>query len=172
VALALFVAACGDDDESDSASTSESTPAQTAPAPEEEASGNIVVVAQSEENLSTLVTAVGAARLAETLQSAGPFTVFAPTNEAFEAIPPQQLENLLKPANRDQLAEILTYHVVPGELTADMLSDGQELETVQGESLTVSIEGDSVMINDAMVVVPDVPASNGVVHVIDGVLTP
>ena len=172
LALALFVSACGDDDESESAS-GDSAATETASAPEQEAAGDdIVVVAQGEESLSTLVKAVGAARLAETLQGPGPFTVFAPTNDAFAALGAQQVETLLEPANRDQLAEILTYHVVPGELTADELSDGQKLKTVQGQSLTVSISGDTVMIDDAMVVMPDVPAANGVVHVIDGVLTP
>jgi uncharacterized surface protein with fasciclin (FAS1) repeats len=99
-------------------------------------------------------------------------TVFAPNNEAFAAIGQEQLRKLLQPENRDQLRSILTYHVVPGALTADRLKDGQELETVEGESLTVSISGGTVKIDDATVVRPDVDASNGVVHVIDGVLTP
>ena len=98
--------------------------------------------------------------------------MFAPTNEAFAALGDEQLRELLQPENRDQLKSILTYHVVPGELTADKLEDGQKLETVQGDSLAVSISGGTVKIDDATVVRPDVDASNGVVHVIDGVLTP
>ena len=98
--------------------------------------------------------------------------MFAPTNEAFAALGDEQLRELLQPENRDQLKSILTYHVVPGELTADKLEDGQKLETVQGDSLAVSISGGTVKIDDATVVRPDVDASNGVAHVIDGVLTP
>jgi uncharacterized surface protein with fasciclin (FAS1) repeats len=115
---------------------------------------------------------VGAAKLVDTLKGEGPFTVFSPTNQAFATLGSQQLSELLQPENRDQLSGILTYHVVPGELTADRLEDGQKLETVQGETLTVSVSGGEVKVNDATVVQPDVDASNGVVHVIDGVLTP
>ena len=106
------------------------------------------------------------------MKAEGPYTVFAPTNKAFAALGQEQLSELLQPKNRDQLKSILTYHVVPGELTADRLKDGQQLETVEGESLTVSINGGTVKIDDATVVRPDVDASNGVAHVIDGVLTP
>ena len=112
------------------------------------------------------------ADLVETLQGTGPFTVFAPTDAAFEELGDDQVQSLLEPANRDQLQSILTYHVVPGKLTASDLSDGQELETVAGEMLTVQIDGDEVAVGDATVVEPNVEASNGVVHVIDTVLTP
>jgi len=169
LALAVGVAACGDDDDdttTSGAATTEQTTGSGAGAGE-----NVVQVAQGTPELSTLVEALTAAELAKTLEGPGPFTVFAPTNEAFEALG-GTLDTLLEPANQEELAEILTYHVVPGELTASELSDGQMLETIQGDSLEVKIEGEEVTVNGAAVVEPDVEASNGVVHVIDEVLTP
>lgn len=169
-ALALFVGACGDDDEGEgTAATQQSQPAEPAPPPE---GNDVVALAQGERDLSTLVQAVTAAGLVETLKGDGPFTVFAPTNDAFRALGEEKVAELLEPANRDQLKEILTYHVVPGELTADRLKDGQKLKTVQGDTLTVRLGDGGAKVNDANVVKPDVTASNGVVHVIDGVLTP
>merc|ERR1712157_147394 len=127
--------------------------------------------AQSVDDLSTLVAAVVAGDLVETLSSPGPFTVFAPLNSAFAALPEGTLDTLLKPENKDQLVDILTYHVVGAKALSTDLSDGQTITTVEGKDVTVSI-GDSVKINDATVVKPDVLASNGVVHVVDGVLLP
>ncbi len=167
-ALAFGVAACSDDDSSDSTTTEQ---VEEAPA-EESASLDIVETAQATPDLATLVDAVVAAELAETLQGEGPFTVFAPTNDAFSALPPAELNRLLKPANRDELANILTYHVVAGDVKSSDLSDGQMVETVQGEKLEVTINGDKVMVGDAQVVQPDIETSNGTVHVIDGVLLP
>jgi uncharacterized surface protein with fasciclin (FAS1) repeats len=115
---------------------------------------------------------VSTADLVKTLQGTGPFTVFAPTNAAFKELGDDQVQALLEPANRDQLTKILTYHVVPGTLTAADLEDGQKLETVAGETLTVKVDGDEVTVGGATVVKPDVEASNGVVHVIESVLTP
>ena len=143
----------------------------------EQAPGDIVAVASDAQNLSTLVTAVKAAELVETLQGTGPFTVFAPTNQAFEQLPDGTLDELLKPENKEQLASILTYHVVPGEVRAAELSDGQKIDTVQGEQLTVEIQDGSVYLidtkdNKIMVETPDVKASNGIVHIIGGVLMP
>lgn len=170
--LALGVAACGDDEEEPAAAAPATTAEQTesAPATTEEASQDIVAVAQGTEDLSTLVEAVTAADLAETLQGEGPFTVFAPTNAAFEALPEGALDELLQ--NKQELTDVLTYHVVEGEMRAADLEDGQTLTTVNGEELTVSIEGDEVRVGDATVAMPDVAASNGVVHVIDSVLMP
>jgi uncharacterized surface protein with fasciclin (FAS1) repeats len=166
--LALGAAACGDDDEADegAATTTEESTEGTA----EAAAGDIVAVAQETPELSTLVEAVTAADLVETLQGEGPYTVFAPTNDAFAAV--EDLDQLLKPANQDQLAEVLTYHVVPDEVLAADLTDGQQVETVQGEQLEITIDGETVGVNGATVVQADVPASNGVVHVIDEVLLP
>ena len=173
-ALAFGVAACGDDDDSGSSSettTMESSAQNTTDSTSME-SQDIVAVAQGTEDLSTLVDAVGAADLVSTLQGEGPFTVFAPTNEAFAALPPAELKRLLKPANKDELANILTYHVVAGDVKAADLKDGQMVETVQGGELPVKVMNGKVMIGDATVVMPDIPASNGTVHVIDTVLVP
>lgn len=132
---------------------------------------SIVEIAVSDpDNFSTLVAALTAANLVDTLnQSAGPFTVFAPTNDAFAALPPGVVDYLL--ANIPELTEVLTYHVVPVEAMAEDLSDGDTLVTLQGDDLIVKIDG-TVMINDATVIIPNVDASNGVIHVIDKVLVP
>jgi len=132
---------------------------------------NIVELASATEALSTLVAAVTAAGLVETLSGEGPFTVFAPTNEAFAALPAGTVENLLKPENKDQLISILTYHVVAGKIMSSDLQNGQKVATVQGGEITVDLSA-GAKINDATVVTADVDASNGVVHVIDKVILP
>jgi uncharacterized surface protein with fasciclin (FAS1) repeats len=134
--------------------------------------GDIVDVASSNEDFSTLVAAVSAAGLVETLQGDGPFTVFAPTNAAFAALPEGTVESLLLPENKDKLVAILTYHVVPGNFPASQLVGKRgSLDTAQGG--TVSVDGrDGVKVNNATVVIPDVAASNGVIHAIDTVLLP
>lgn len=131
----------------------------------------IVSIAQGTDQLSTLVTAVKAADLVETLNGEGPFTVFAPTNQAFSNLPDGTLDMLLKEENKGQLQGILTYHVVPGKIMSSDLKDGQMVETVQGNKIKVSLS-DGAMINGANVVKADVKASNGVVHIIDAVIMP
>jgi uncharacterized surface protein with fasciclin (FAS1) repeats len=116
------------------------------------------------------VTAVTAAELVETLKGEGPFTVFAPTNAAFEALPEGTLGELLLEENKDQLAAVLTYHVVAGAVLSTDLANG-DVETVNGKSVTISVD-DGVMVNDANVIIADIVTSNGVVHVIDAVLLP
>ena len=134
---------------------------------------DIVDVAAGNESFSTLVEAVQAAGLVETLKGEGPFTVFAPTDEAFAALPEGTLENLLQPENREQLVAVLTYHVVPGETTsADLAGQQMAVETVQGSEVEIDATGGSVMVNDATVTMPDVQADNGVSHVIDKVIIP
>jgi len=147
-------------------------------------SRNIVQNAVNSKDHTTLVAAVKAAGLVDTLEGPGPFTVFAPTNEAFAALPAGTVDNLLKPANKAALVGILTYHVVPGHLTASDLAakvaaggGKAELKTVQGEDLTVSKDGDGWAITDAKgntahVTIGDVMQSNGVIFVIDKVLMP
>ncbi|MCB0664799.1 MAG: fasciclin domain-containing protein [Saprospiraceae bacterium] len=132
---------------------------------------NIVELAVGTESLSTLVTAVKAAGLVETLSSEGPFTVFAPTNEAFEALPAGVLEELLKPENKDKLVSVLTYHVVGGSVMSGDLKDGMTAATVQGEEVTVDLT-DGVKISGSEVISADIKASNGVVHVINQVILP
>jgi uncharacterized surface protein with fasciclin (FAS1) repeats len=133
---------------------------------------DIVDLAVATDDLSTLVTAVKAAGLVETLQGDGPFTVFAPTNAAFEALPEGVLEMLLKPENKDKLTAVLTYHVVPAEVMSGDLEDGMKAGTVEGSNATISIKYGDVMVDNANVVMADIDASNGVVHVIDAVILP
>jgi uncharacterized surface protein with fasciclin (FAS1) repeats len=130
---------------------------------------DIVDTAVSAGQFKTLVKAVQAAGLAETLKGPGPFTVFAPTDAAFAKLPPGTLESLLN--DKQKLAQVLTYHVVPGKVTAADVKPGL-VKTVQGQSLTLSKEGRDVMVNNAKVTSADVAASNGVIHVIDTVVLP
>lgn len=151
-------------------------PTQSSPS-QQPTSGNIVVLAGQTADLSTLVSAVKAANLVDTLQASGPYTVFAPTNAAFAALPAGTLQSLLQPENVEQLKSILTYHVVAGKVMAADLQDGQEITTVQGGKLKVSITDGKVYLIDAkgnkvMVEKADVNADNGVVHIINGVLLP
>ena len=138
---------------------------------------DIVDNAMGSADHTTLVAAVKAASLVETLKSTGPFTVFAPTNAAFTKLPAGTVDKLVQPDMKPTLTKILTYHVVPGRLTAADLKDGQVLTTVEGEKLTVMKNGNGVMVKDAKggmakVTIPNVISSNGVTHVIDTVLMP
>ena len=135
-------------------------------------SKNIVENAAGSSDHTTLVAAVKAADLAATLSGPGPFTVFAPTNEAFNKIPKSTLDGLMKPEKKADLAKILTYHVVPGKIMAADLKDGQKLKTVEGNDLMVSVKDGKVMINGANVTIADAVSSNGVTHVIDAVVMP
>ena len=145
---------------------------------------NIVDNAMNSRDHTTLVTAVKAAGLVPTLQSAGPFTVFAPTNDAFAQLPAGTVDTLLKPENKAMLAEVLTYHVVPGRIDAAQLQqritegNGKAwLKTVEGENLTVTSSGGMIMLTDAKggmshITIADVAQSNGVIHVVDHVSLP
>lgn len=133
---------------------------------------DIVDTAVGAGDFSTLVKAVQAAGLVETLKGEGPFTVFAPTDAAFEKLPEGTLADLLKPENKEKLTSILTYHVVPGKVMAADAAKLTSAKTVNGKELTVKAEGDTVMIDNAKVVKTDIKASNGVIHVIDTVVLP
>ncbi len=132
---------------------------------------DIVDVAAGNDNFKTLVAAVQAAGLVDTLKGPGPFTVFAPTDAAFAKLPAGTVESLLKPENKAQLQAVLTYHVVPGKVMAADVKPGP-VKTVQGQSATIKVDGGKVMIDGATVVTTDVQASNGVIHVIDSVILP
>lgn len=159
--IAAIAMACGGDDEED-----EATPIPTAPA----ATADIVDTAVAAGNFTTLAKALEEAGLVQTLKGEGPFTVFAPTDEAFAALPAGTLDSLL--ANKDELTKVLTYHVVAGRVTSDQVATMTEATTVEGSSLMVRVENGQVRINDATVVTADVQATNGVIHVIDRVLIP
>jgi uncharacterized surface protein with fasciclin (FAS1) repeats len=147
-------------------------PKPEAEAPKAVEPKTVVDIAIGSTAHTTLVAAVTAAGLVETLQGAGPFTVFAPVNAAFSALPAGTVEGLLKPEKKAALTKILTYHVVAGAVKAADLKDGQKVKTLQGEELTVSIKDGKVMINGANVAAADLTSGNGVVHVIDAVLMP
>ena len=171
VALALVAsisfAACGSDSDSTESTEAAATESTVAGAM---AGDDIVTVASNTEGFTTLVAALTAAGLVETLQGAGPFTVFAPTDAAFEALPAGLLEKLLLPENKAVLVSILTYHVVPGMVMAADIKAG-DVATVEGSNVTLDTMS-GVKVNDATVTTADVAASNGVIHVIDSVLLP
>ena len=133
---------------------------------------NIVETAVSNGSFKTLVAAVTAAGLGETLSSKGPFTVFAPVDAAFEALPTGTVETLVKPESKEKLTGILTYHVLAGKILSTDLTDGMVAKTVNGEEVTIRLRDGKVFVNDSEVVIADVVTSNGVVHAIDKVLMP
>jgi uncharacterized surface protein with fasciclin (FAS1) repeats len=184
LAAMLALAACGNNAE-EAAPADAAAAGTSAMAPAPAASGTVVSVAQGNPDFSTLVSAVTAAGLADTLNGAGPYTVFAPTNAAFEKVPAATRESLMAPAGKADLTKILTYHVVPGRVDAATLTQqiqagggSAQLTTVQGGVLTARAGADgSVTLTDAKggvsrVVQADVPASNGVIHAIDTVVMP
>ncbi len=181
LALALTTAACGSDDADTAAASSAPMTTSAAPSPspsESMATADIVDTAVAAGNFTTLAAALQAAGLVDTLKGDGPFTVFAPTDDAFAKLPAGTVDTLLKDPKGD-LTQILTYHVVPGKvMAAEVVKlDGQKVKTVQGGELTIGVDGDKVTLTDATgntvnVTMTDVEASNGVIHVIDGVLMP
>ncbi len=151
----------------------EEVAAEEVVAPEAPAApATVVDIAVGSPDHSTLVAAVTAAGLVETLSGTGPFTVFAPTNAAFSALPAGALDDLLKPENKEKLASILTYHVVAGNVMSTDLTDGMKAKTVNGAEVTITIKDGKVMVDGANVTTADIKAGNGVVHVIDAVIMP
>ena len=159
-AAALAVVACDDDDDE----------VITEPAPALPA--DVVDTLANAGTFTTLLTAVSAADLETTLRGEGPFTVFAPPDSVFQQLPPGTVESLLVPEQRDRLRAIITYHVVPGRFTSEQLRDVSSLETVNGKPLPVTTQDGTILVGGTPVISPDIQASNGVVHVIDGVLIP
>ena len=147
-------------------------PATTAPAvsPAPQAGGTIVEVAAANPALRNLSAAIQAGGLTATLKGQGPFTVFAPTDQAFLVVPAATRQQLLQPQNRKTLTRILSYHIVPGELSSSQLKPGT-VKTLEGQTLTVQT-GSQVTVNNARVIQPDIQASNGVIHVIDRIIVP
>ncbi len=141
------------------------------PSTEAVAKQNIVEIAAAADDFSTLVAAVKAAGLAETLSGEGPFTVFAPTNAAFDALPEGTVVSLLEPENKEKLKAILLYHVVPAKVMAADVAP-MKVATAGGAEATITVDGETVMIDGAKVVKTDIEASNGVIHVIDKVILP
>jgi uncharacterized surface protein with fasciclin (FAS1) repeats len=139
---------------------------------DKESAQNIVQVASGSKDHTTLVAAVKAAELVDVLSNAGPFTVFAPINAAFDKLPAGTVEGLLKPEKKDALQDILQYHVFVGVLQADALEDGQELGMVNGGKVKITKKDGKIMINGTATIIASIPTSNGVIHVIDAVLLP
>jgi uncharacterized surface protein with fasciclin (FAS1) repeats len=168
-AVPLIIAACGSS--SSSASSSPPMSAAASPAMSPAATADIVDTAVAAGQFTTLATALQAAGLVDTLKGPGPFTVFAPTDAAFAKLPAGTLDTLLKDP-KGELTRILTYHVVPGKVMAADITDGMTAKTVEGDTIKFTIKDGKVYVNGAQVTTADVPASNGVIHVIDGVLIP
>jgi uncharacterized surface protein with fasciclin (FAS1) repeats len=133
---------------------------------------DVVKIAAGSKDHTTLVAAIKQAELINALSNAGPFTVFAPTNAAFDKIPKETLDNLMKDENKEKLQDILQYHVYVGTLKTDMMEDGQTLNQVNGGNITIAKKDGKVIINNSATVITSIPAANGIIHVIDGVLLP
>ncbi len=139
---------------------------------DDESQKNVLQVAIGSKDHSTLVTAVQAAGLVDVLANAGPFTVFAPTNAAFDKLPVETLESLLKPENKNALSDILEYHVYVGVIKTENMRDGQKLNQVNLKNIEISNKDGKILLNGSVNILASVPASNGIVHVVDGVLLP
>jgi uncharacterized surface protein with fasciclin (FAS1) repeats len=167
LACLLALAGCGGGASTDSSTSSASSSGS------ESAPATIVATAQSAGSFQTLVAAVQATGLVDTLNGPGPFTVFAPTDEAFAALPAGTVENLLLPENREQLRAVLTYHVVSGDVRAAQVTGMTSATSVQGSPISIAVEGGAVRLNgSATVTQTDIACSNGVIHVIDHVILP
>jgi uncharacterized surface protein with fasciclin (FAS1) repeats len=178
IVASLALVACGSDSKTETISTeapvetSAETPVDATTTTVAAEVGDIVAVAAGNPDFSTLVAAVTAAGLVETLQGAGPFTVFAPNNAAFEALPAGLVDKLLLPENKETLVKILTYHVVSGKVMAADVAAG-DVPSVEGSNITVTVDAGTVTLNgSSKVIATDVEASNGVIHVIDAVILP
>jgi uncharacterized surface protein with fasciclin (FAS1) repeats len=171
----LFLYACNNNPSTDQSSNEESTNEQAtgqSGVKDETSAPNIVQVASGSKDHTTLVAAVKAAELVDALSNAGPFTVFAPTNAAFDKLPAGTVDGLLKPEKKTDLQGILEYHTYVGNLKAEYIQDGQEFEMVNGSKIKISKTGDKLMINGKANIVATINTSNGIIHVIDEVLLP
>ncbi len=174
--LLLLVISCNNNDSEQPTSATPTTGSESlsgqSGVKDDQSEKNVVQVAIGSKDHSTLVTAVKAADLVDALSNAGPFTVFAPTNAAFDKLPAGTVEGLLKADKKEALADILQYHVSLGVFKADALQDGQVIGQVNGDNITISRKDGKLYVNGTAEVIASVPASNGIIHVIDGVLLP
>lgn len=176
VTTLLFALACNNAEQKTSetaaTTTDNSSPSGQSGVIDDASAKNVVQVAIGSKDHTTLVTAVKAAELVDALSNAGPFTVFAPTNAAFDKLPAGTVEGLLKPEKKDALTDILQYHVSVGVFKTDMLKDGQSIGQVNGGNIIISKKADGWYVNGTAKIIASIPASNGIIHVIDGVLLP
>jgi len=168
----MLIVSCGQQDGGAASQADASTPGPGQSAVKDDMSNpNVVQIAVGSADHSTLVTAVTTAGLVDVLSNVGPFTVFAPVNDAFAALPAGTVESLLKPENKAQLVDILEYHVYVGVIRTNLMRDGMTLNQVNGKNIKITKDGDTFKVNNANIVA-SVDASNGVIHVIDAVLLP
>jgi uncharacterized surface protein with fasciclin (FAS1) repeats len=171
--LSLVAAACGDDADTTTADPATTTTVSGTETEATEGSEDIVDTAVAAGSFTTLAAALDAAGLVDTLKGPGPFTVFAPTDAAFDALPAGTVEDLLKPENRERLREVLTYHVVADRVPAADVVELDEATTVEGSTISIDVRNSEVFLNDTVkVTATDIEASNGIIHVIDAVLLP
>ncbi|MEO7445784.1 MAG: fasciclin domain-containing protein [Ferruginibacter sp.] len=174
--LLFFSTACNNTTEQNTAETATTTDNAVAVGQsgvkDDMSEKNVVQVAAGSKDHTTLVTAVKAAGLVDALSNAGPFTVFAPTNAAFEKLPAGTVEGLLKPEKNEELTTLLQYHVSLGVFKPEMFQDGQSIGQVDGGNIIISKKADGIYVNGTAKIIASIPASNGIIHVIDGVLLP
>lgn len=171
LAGAIFFTSCSDQTTTETTTEETSTVGQ-GNVQDDESAKDVVKVAAGSKDHTTLVAAVKAAGLVNSLSNAGPFTVFAPTNAAFDKLPAGTVDDLLKPENKAKLEDILQYHVFVGSLKTELMQDGQTLNQVNGGNITISKKDGKVVVNNSANVIASIPASNGIIHVIDAVLLP
>lgn len=172
--LLLLAMACNNGEQQNTAASSttgdNAVPSGQSGVKDDASAKNVVQVAIGSKDHTTLVAAVKAAELVDALSNAGPFTVFAPTNAAFDILPAGTVDGLLKPEKKEALTDILQYHVSVGVFKADMFQDGQIIGQVNGGNITITKKADGIYVNGTAKIIASIPASNGIVHVIDGVL--
>ena len=176
IATIIFcVYACNANTATESQATTEEATAITggqSAVHDDESAKDVVKVAAGSKDHTTLVAAVKQAELVDVLSNAGPFTVFAPTNEAFDKLPKGTVEDLMKPENKEKLQDILQYHVYVGSLSTEIMRDGQTFNQVNSGNITINKKDGKVVVNNTANIVASIPASNGIIHVIDAVLLP
>ena len=173
ICIALLFGCNSEQRQTDAVDSATETPgAGQSAVQDDDSQKNVVQVAVGSPDHTTLVAAVKAAGLVDALSNAGPFTVFAPTNAAFDKLPAGTVDNLLKPENKEKLADILQYHVSLGVLKLENFVDGQTVGQVNGENITINVKGDQVSVNGNAKIIATVPASNGVIYVVDNVILP
>ena len=173
VSLAIISCKKSENNTNDStATTTEAASGGQEAVVDEDSAPNIVKLAVGNKDLSTLVTAVQAAELTTSLSNAGPFTVFAPVNEAFDKLPAGTVDDLLKPENKGKLSDILGHHTYVGVIKTEQMTDGQNLGMVDGKNITIKMVNGKPTVNGTVNIIASVPAANGMVHVVDGVILP
>jgi uncharacterized surface protein with fasciclin (FAS1) repeats len=178
ICMLLFAIACNNGEQQNSTTTTATTtdnstsPTGQSGVKDDASAKNVVQVAIGSKDHTTLVAAVKAAELVDALSNAGPFTVFAPTNAAFDKLPAGTVDGLLKPEKKDDLTDILQYHVSVGVFKPEMFQDGQVIGQVNGGNITITKKADGIYVNGTAKIIASIPASNGIVHVVDGVLLP